>query len=32
MGKKGLQLTFIMPSRTLSEMNKTAVDNIKVCY
>lgn len=32
MGKKGLQLTFIIPSRTLSEMSKTAVDNIRVCY
>jgi len=32
MGRKGLQLTFIIPSRTLSEMSTRAVDNIKVCY
>jgi len=32
MGKKGLQLTFIIPSRTLSEMSKTVVYNIKLCY
>ena len=30
MGKKGLQLTFIIPSKTLSEIGKTEVDYIKL--
>jgi hypothetical protein len=32
MGRNGLQLTFIIPSRMLSEMNTTQVNNTKTCY